>query len=291
MKTRVIQSEPNRPIPSNNSASAVASSPNRPVTTQKTRGIAALIRRHPLPTFFVVAFAMTWATVPLGTFMAAGPLVAALIVISVVDGRSGLRDLGSGMLRWRVGVQWYAAAILIPLGVALATGGLNVALGASGSAFARLELSALLLAFAMRLVVPVFAPVGEEPGWRGFALPRLQAERSPLASTLTLGIIVAVWHVPLVFLTGEHLAPVFLLATVAVTFFYTWIFNHTRGSVLMTIIAHAAEGLLVAAFIGNNGFGGASGTRFTVLYTAGWCAVALVLVVFDRKMWRKPARL
>ena len=67
------------------------------------------------------------------------------------------------------------------------------------------------------------------------------------------------------FLTEESFGPVFILATVAVTFFHTWIFNHTRGS-------------------------GASETRLAVLYTAGWCAVELVLVVFDRKTWRKPTR-
>ena len=97
------------------------------------------------------------------------------------------------------------------------------------------------------LVVPVFAPIGEEPGWRGFALPRLQAEHSPLVSTLILGIVVAVWHVPLIFLTEEHFSPIFLVATVAVTFFYTWIFNHTRGSVFMTIVAHAAEGVIAGS--------------------------------------------
>ena len=101
---------------------------------------------------------------------------------------------------------WYVAAILIPLGVVLAAGGLNVAFGASDAAFAKLELSALVLLFALRLVVPVFAPIGEEPGWRGFALPRLQAEHSPLVATLILGVIVAVWHVPLIFLAEEHFA-------------------------------------------------------------------------------------
>ncbi len=252
--------------------------------------MAALIRRHPLAAFFVIAFALTWATVPFGVFMAAGPFVAALIVTGMVDGRAGLRELRSRMLRWRVGLRWYAAAILIPVGVALATGGLNVALGASHSPFAKIELSALVLLFAMRLVVPLFAPIGEEPGWRGFALPRLQAERSPLVSTLILGIVVALWHLPLIFLTEEHFSPMFLVATVAVTFFYSWIFNHTRGSVFMTIVAHAAEGVLAGAFIGKDGFVGASGTRFAVLYTAGWCVVALALVVFDREMWRKPAR-
>ena len=144
-------------------------------------------------------------TVPLGSFMAAGPLVAALVVIGVVDGRRGLRELGSRMLQWRVGTKWYAAAILIPLGVAFGTGAMNLALGAPDSAFAALELSSLVLLFAMRLVVPVFAPVGEEPGWRGFALPRLQRAHSPLVATLILGVVVALWHVPLIFLAEENL--------------------------------------------------------------------------------------
>ena len=290
MKTQVIQSELNPPGTSNGTASIVGAGPGQPDPTRTGSGIAALFRRHPLSTFFVLAFVLTWVTVPFGVFMAAGPLVAALIVTGVVDGRAGLSELGSRMLRWRVGLRWYAAAILIPLGVVLATGGLNVALGAPGSAFASLELSALVLMFAMRLVVPVFAPVGEEPGWRGFALPRLQAKHSPLVSTLILGIVVAAWHMPLVFITEENFAPIFVLATVAVTFFYTWIFNHTRGSVFMTIVAHAAEGVIVGAFVGKDGFVGASETRFAVLYTAGWCAVAVVLVVFDRKTWREPAR-
>lgn len=290
MKTQVIQPELNRPTSSNNSSPVVAGTAGRAGTAPSGSGMRGLIRRHPLPAFFVIAFTLTWVTVPLGMFMAAGPLVAALVVTGIVDGRAGLRELRSRMLRWRVGVQWYAAAILIPLGVALATGGLNVAFGASDSAFAKLEVSALVMMFAMRLVVPVAGPIGEEPGWRGFALPRLQAERSPLASTLILGIVVALWHLPLIFLTQEHFSPIFLVATVAVTFFYTWIFNHTRGSVFMTIVAHAAEGLIAAAFVGKDGFTGAGETRFAVLYTAGWCVVAIVLVVFDRKMWRTPAR-
>jgi hypothetical protein len=60
--------------------------------------------------------------------------------------------------------------------------------------------------------------------------------------------------------------------------------------ILGIVVVHAAEGVIVAAFVGKDGFAGASETRFALLYTAGWCAVAVVLVVFDRKMWRKSAR-
>src|SRR6266540_3704186 len=129
----------------------------------RTRGLTAFVRQHPLSVFFVLAFAMTWAPTPFGVFMAAGPLVAAVVVTALVDGRRGLRALGSRMIRWRVGWQWYAAALLIPLALALGTGGLNVALGAPGSVIRDLSISEAVLLFALGLVVPVFAPLGDQP--------------------------------------------------------------------------------------------------------------------------------
>jgi membrane protease YdiL (CAAX protease family) len=283
MKTRIIQSDPHEP------QSAGAGLPAGAAVAVRRSGLTAFVRRHPLLVFFVLAFAITWAPTPFGIFMAAGPLVAAVIVTAVVGGRRGLRELGSRMIRWRVGWQWYAAALLIPLAVVLGTGGLTVALGAPDSAIRDLELSALVLAFALRLVVPIFSPIGEEPGWRGFALPRLLADRSPFEVTLFLGLIVAVWHVPLIFIAEEDLPAIFLLTTVAVTFFYTWLFIHSGGSVFITILAHATEGLISREFVGTDGFVGGDETNWTLLYTAGWCAVAIGLLVFDQKLWRDRA--
>jgi uncharacterized protein len=249
--------------------------------------LAAVIKRHPLIAFFVLAFALTWAPTPLGVFMAAGPLVAALVITAVVDGRRGLRELGSRMLRWRVGWQWYAAALLVPLGLVFATGGLNVAFGAPGSVIRDLSISEAVLLFAIRLVAPVLSPIGEEPGWRGFALPRLLDGGSPLGATAILAPIVALWHVPLIFIESEDLPPIFLLTTVAVTFFYTWLFVHTDGSVFITIVAHAAEGLIPREFLGSDGWTGSDETQWASLYTAGWCAVAIVLLAFDWQFWRR----
>jgi CAAX protease family protein len=248
--------------------------------------MSAVIRRHPLVAFFVLALAITWGPTPFGIFMAAGPLLAAIVITALVDGRLGLRELGSRMLRWRVGWRWYAAAILTPLAVVFGTGGLNAALGAPGSVIRDLSISSAVLLFALRLVIPVFSPIGEEPGWRGFALPRLLAERSPFEATLFLGLIVALWHVPLIFIASEDLPPIFLLTTVAVTFFYTWLFIHTDGSVFITIVAHATEGLIGRELTGDDGWTGADETHWILLYTAGWCAVALALLVFDWKLWR-----
>jgi len=188
------------------------------------------------------------------------------------------------MLRWRVGWRWYAIALGLPLAVVLGATTLNLGLGAPSSALDDLDpWYVLVLVFAVRLINPLDGPLGEEPGWRGFALPRLQDGRSPLHASLILGLLVAGWHLPLVFLPGEELAPVLLLATVAVTFVYTWIFNHTGGSACMTLVTHAAEGTIT---LGALGFVAADESRVTGLYAAAWCAVAIGLLILDWRFWR-----
>jgi uncharacterized protein len=249
---------------------------------------AAAIRRRPLLAFFLLAFALTWVALPWNSFMAAGPLLAAIIVTALADGRPGLRALRRTILHWRVGWQWYAAAVLVPLGLAVSTGFATVALGGPGSVVRHIQLSSLAAVFAARLVLPVGAPVGEEPGWRGFALPRLLEQRSPLASTSLLGVLVALWHVPLIWLAGEQLPPIFIPATVAVTFFYSWLFMRS-GSVLLTVLSHAVEGTVAPRFSGAKGFVGADKTRWTLLYAASWLVVAIAVVVGDRVTWETRA--
>jgi uncharacterized protein len=163
----------------------------------------SVVRRHPLITFFVLTYALTWWAVPFGGFISTGPLLAALIVIPITQGLSGLRDLGSRIIRWRVGWYWYVVAIGLPLAILLVTVALNGALGAGAPSLAGVgSLSTLLMVFALRLINPLDGPLGEEPGWRGFALPGLQAGRSPLVATLILAVLVVIWHVPLFFLEG-----------------------------------------------------------------------------------------
>ena len=95
------------------------------------------------------------------------------------------------MIRWRVRWYWYVVAIGLPLAVVLLTAGLNIALGASAPSLAFGSVSTILLVFAVRLVNPGDGALGEEPGWRGFALPGLQGSGlSPLVSTLILGVLV-----------------------------------------------------------------------------------------------------
>ncbi len=284
MRTRVIQTDKHHTDVGRASPTDVVDA----VSPKQHGRVASLIGRHPLAGFFVIAFALTWVTVPVGTFMAAGPLLASLIVLGVTEGRAGIRALGRRMVQWRVGWPYYIAALSVPLAVAFVAGGGNVAFGASDAAFANLEVSALLLAFALRMVVPMFAPLGEEPGWRGFALPRMQRVRTPFAATLLLGVIVAAWHAPLLVMSSVKFEPVMLLGTVAVTFWYTWLFNRTGGSVLMTMIAHATDGIVGERLLADGGFHGTAEARFALLYCAAWVVVAVVLVLADRRRWFAP---
>ena len=235
------------------------------------------MKRHPQITFFVLAYAVAWAFVPFGSFGAFGPLVAALVVIPLTRGRAGLRELGSRLVRWRVHWFWYVVAVGLPLTVHLVTAGLNTAAGADVPSVTATSVSAAVLTFLVRLVNPTDGPLGEEPGWRGFALPGLQHRYSPLAATTVLAVLVAGWHVPLFFLEeGGVQLPVLvtgLVTTIAVTYWYSWLFNRTGGSVLLVLLAHSIEGSLQA-----QGW----------MYLGVWCAVAVGLVACDRKAWRRP---
>jgi membrane protease YdiL (CAAX protease family) len=249
------------------------------------------VKRHPIITFFVLTYAIGWGLIPFWTFQAGSPFIAALIVIPLTQGVAGLKELGLRMIRWRVRWYWYVVAIALPLAVVGLTVGLNVALGASVPSLAGVgSVTTVLMMFAVRLVNPGDGALGEEPGWRGVALPGLQSTLSPLVSTLILGVAVTVWHVPLLFLEDGLLQPSiiagFLLGSFAVTFWYTWLFNHTGGSVLMTLVMHAAEGTIRPNDLWA---AGAAQVQAGLLYSVVWCAVAIGLVIFDRQLWRGPA--
>ena len=141
----------------------------------------SLVRRYPLIAFFVLAFALLWWAWPLYYFdlspnpiIGFGPFLAALIVLALTEGRSGVGRLLRRMVRWRVGLRWYAVALLLPVVVTLAAAVLNVfVLGAqrTSSAAELGGLSSFLQMFFLWLLIPGLAGTWEEPGFRGYALP------------------------------------------------------------------------------------------------------------------------
>src|ERR671910_2986923 len=112
--------------------------------------LLSVVRRHPIITFFVLTYAIAWGCIPFWTFQAGSPFIAALIVIPIAYGWSGLRELGSRMIRWRVRWYWYALAIGLPLAVHLAIVGINVAAGAGVPSLTFTSLTTFLIVFAMR---------------------------------------------------------------------------------------------------------------------------------------------
>lgn len=252
-------------------------------------GLASWMRRHRLVAFFVLAYVLSWATWPFAAagiitgpvFVSTGALVAGLIVIGVTEGRRGWLDLGRRITRWRVPWYWYAVALALPLVVRFAAAEVNVALGAPALQWAALSWSSFAAVFALRMVNPGDAPVSEEPVFRGYALPRLQATHSPLVAAAILGLLVAGWHLPLA-LSGD-LGLVGLPTTFVITFVYVWLFNRASGSDLITLIFHATEGSIT---YGDLGFTGADADRMNWIYGLGWTVVALAVLAFDRRAWR-----
>ncbi len=218
------------------------------------------IGKHQLIAFFLLAYGIMfgvlfgyillqpgrpldpWSPVwALGVF---SPTISALFVSWVSGGVSEVKRLLSGFTRWKVGWAWYFAAgflILGPFAIAvvyMALGNPPAGLRPGVTAWALLE----------TVVFQFFSgPFSEEAGWRGFALPRLQSRFNALASSLILGVIWTFWHLPLFFLTGATQVsipmPIYLLLVVTVTVYLTWLYNSTRGSLIITVLAHFAYNL------------------------------------------------
>jgi membrane protease YdiL (CAAX protease family) len=218
------------------------------------------MREHPLFFFFFMAYAFSWIILipyvlsawgiiagdftfifALHTF---GPALAAIIMTSVIEGKAGLLRLWSRIRQWRAGWQWY---LFILLGIpALLLIGIIIQPRALAS-FHRLPpllFSAVYYLVNFVLVFFLGGPLGEEIGWRGFALPRMQPRYGPLWGTMLLGVLWVFWHLA-DFLTPVHGGfltnfPIFFLEVMALVIIFTWVFNHTRGSIFTAILLHAS---------------------------------------------------
>ena len=227
-------------------------------TATPSRTTATTSRAFPLK-YFVIAFAFAWffwglqllgvrgviPTLPGLTGIATlGPLVAAVMVTAQEGGRVGLRSLLGRVVRWRVGPIWYAVALPGPLVLTLGAIGLHVALvGGQPPSLGSLigVLPMVLIAFVFMMI---FVALGEEVGWRGYALPALQARYGALVSSLILGVLWGLWHLPLFFnpSAGSYSDLPFglwLAYLIPFAVLITWVFNSTGGSVLMAMFVHA----------------------------------------------------
>jgi uncharacterized protein len=229
-----------------------------------------LISGHPLVAYFIMAFAFMWIPVlPLTLSRNAGvgllpydlpsilmnmllvltvisgPTLAALIVTGVTEGRAGVKQFLKRFIQWRVGLPWYLVALFIMLIIWLlgytAVVGLPLLVGAV--THWSLLFTSFLPFVAFGMLIPA---IDEEPGWRGYALPRLQQRYGPIWASVILGTLHGLWHIPALFtalygpLPFASLVPFVLTAALA-TVFYTWVYNHTQGSILIAMLLHASS--------------------------------------------------
>lgn len=228
-----------------------------------------LITQHSLFFFFLMAYLFSWITlvpyilsqwnilpsikiyqlfVALSTFT--GPALSALVVSSITRGKAAQSDFKNSFKMFKVGKQWYAFILLvIPalllLGIVILPGAISSVHGLSLSFFIGYPINFLVIFF-------IGGPLGEEIGWRGFALPRMQSRYGAVKATLLLGVLWTFWHLPLFFTSsqgggpGTGLSifyinfPIFFMMVMALAIIFTWVYNHTKGSLFIAVLLHAS---------------------------------------------------
>jgi uncharacterized protein len=265
-------------------------------------GFRVWIDRHSVAAFFLGAYAFTWfwwmpsmlgfegvavsAAMFVGGF---GPAVAGATIIWLTGGSA--RSWFRGLLRWRVPFRWYAFALGLPV--------LIVSVATAAFVLTGEEIEFSLLGGNLAKLVPLLVFVtllgggNEEPGWRGFALPRLQARWTPVRATLLLGTVWALWHVPILVAAGGHgLDPIpFALIIVALfvgiaggyAFPLTLLYNKTKSTLLCMLLHgsyNTAIGLLI--LVPEDGLRGSTYATVTVALTGTMLAVTTVLVLVTR---------
>ncbi|RZQ63375.1 CPBP family intramembrane glutamic endopeptidase [Amycolatopsis suaedae] len=239
------------------------------MTSTPSTGWRALVLRYPLISFFTLANAISWlawtpyilsldglgilafrypdflitnqltAILP-GAYL--GPLAAAFTVTAVTEGRAGLRRWRRRLFQVRAGLRWYALALFgIPLAIVAGT----FAMDGAEDVVRLPSMTALALYLPMLLLQFFTTGLAEEPGWRDFALTRLQQRHHPLVATTILGVLWTIWHLPL-FLTpwgGPDAGPEailrFFVLTMAISYVITLVFNRAHQSVPLIMLLHS----------------------------------------------------
>ncbi len=276
---------------------------NTELSTSWSKRLAQLMRHYPLTCYFLLAFALTWiwevlALVVLhlppllvltpGPFI--GPTFSAFLMTVLIEGKVGVLRLLRRYILWRVLWPWYLLVFLgLPALFLLSLIALPGALAAFHTPTVALGLNYLTTYFTIFFLG---GPLGEEPGWRGFALPRLQQRSGPLVGSLILGVLHGLWHLPLyLFIPGYNGTGtgwlgigvpfiLFIVSSIALTAVFTWVFNNTGGSLLLMMLLHASVNTASQTLLL---FPSLAPTRqLDLIHTLILCMVALLIIVATR---------
>jgi membrane protease YdiL (CAAX protease family) len=281
------------------------------------KSITAFIKRHPVLTFYALAFAISWGGILIvvggpggypGTpeqvgrlflfvMLAwfAGPSVASLLMTGLVDGRAGLRDLLSRLLKWRVGARWYALALLTAPLVYVA---ISFALSLTSPVFLPNILTTsdkaalLLMGLAYGLIGGGFC---EELGWTGFAVPRLGQRYGVLTTALIVGVLWGAYHLSVIYWASSPSGALLLVILLAQLFAWmpafrvlmVWVYGRTQ-SLLVAMLMHASlsSGMLILTPTALSGV--PLLTWLLVLAAVLWIVVAAIAVANHRHLSRQP---
>jgi membrane protease YdiL (CAAX protease family) len=279
--------------------------------------IKAFIKRHPVLTYFVLTFVISWGLVllviggPVGIpgtpeqttellpivvlVMLVGPFVAGILLTGLVYGRAGFREFLSRLLRWRVGVRWYAVAILTT--PVLATAALLALLPTSPVFIPGIVASGNKASLLLSgIVAGMSAGIFEESGWTGFAIPELRRRHGVLATGLIVGLLWGAWHYLVAFwgggnASGEFDMPLFLAqmlfyvaALPAYRVLMVWVYDRT-GSLLLAMLMHASLTGFVLFILMPMKMSGAHLLAWYLVFAAAlWVVVAAVAVTNRRQL-------
>ena len=288
------------------SQSHISSITSNSKSTSGSNGPTQAIRKHPLFYYFFITYSISYAllipsvlsawNILKGDFTLTftlynfAPAMAAIIMVTAVEGKAGLVQMGNRLRQWRAGLWWY---LFILVGVpTLLMLGIIIQPGVFAS-FQGLK-PALLVSYVLYFVVVLFVggPLGEEIGWRGFALPRMQPRYGPLLGTVLLSIPWVFWHFPQFWMPtmgggpGTGLTPflvnlpLFFIMVMATAIIVTWVFNHTRGSIFTCVLLHTSidvpQDVLIPLFLA---------VSYTTMFLGGVIAfgvTALLIVILTR---------
>jgi membrane protease YdiL (CAAX protease family) len=256
----------------------------------------SIVKRYPLIAYYV--FALLFSAVIIAILFAAGlaetlfflgtfgPGLAAILVAALIGGSTGVRKLLGSLLIWRVGIQWWLAALLLPALIYIVAVYLFSLFGGPAVDFSRYQ--PIYTIIPIIIMVTLLNGVGEELGWRGFMLPRSQARYNALVSSLIVGFFWGLWHAPVYFIDGTAQSMLrsqvgfwmglllFTLSTVAISVTFTWLFNNTRGSVLIAAFLHGANNAWINYFMADPAM---EVLGILIWSTVLWTLLAILLVL------------
>ncbi len=245
------------------------------------RGIG-FFARHPIATFVVLVFPLSWYSWLLGIadrigstgLNPLGPLAAAFITSWLAGGWPGFKSWIAHFGRFRAGLLPYFAALLLPIALCAAAVTIHVAFGAPMPTSAQLATWPNMI--EQFVFILLFIGLGEEPGWRGFLLPVLQKRFHPFSAALVLALVWAVWHAPLFRAEiGPALWGPFVMSLLGAVFVLGWLRNISL-SVLPAMICHATVNTVGAGWAFRF-FEGAGSVQLWWIYAAVWLTAGLLI--------------